>query len=184
MDNSAPEFEVDDAIVLLLGSDPGRAERRGEIRGITRLEKLVFLLEQESGAADAMTEAADYRAHHYGPFSQKVYQSLEILRAAGLIEDSAQASASNEDQTEYARVAGNDPSPAPYSTRDFRLTNDGRRYYHVLVSELPSGVTAEAGRLRKQFAGWPLRRLIRYVYEKYDDYTTNSVIRKDVLGEA
>ena len=183
MADARPEFEVDDAIVLLLGSDPGHAERRGEIRGITRLEKLVFLLEQETEAAAAMTEAAEYRAHHYGPFSQKVYQAIEVLRAAGLIEDSAQATATNEDQSEYARVAGNDAAPAPYSTRDFRLTEDGRHYYRALVAELPRQVTADAERLRKQFAGWPLRRLIRYVYEAYDEFTTNSRIRGEVLNE-
>lgn len=177
-----PEFEVDDAIVLLLGSDPGKAERRGEIRGITRMEKLVFLLEQETEAGEAMTEAAEYRAHHYGPFSQKVYQAIEVLRSAGLVEDSTQASASNEDQAEYARVAGADAAPAPYSTRDFRLTADGRNYYHALVAELPKSVVEDADRLRKQFAGWPLRRLIRYVYEKYDEFTSNSRIRDDVLG--
>lgn len=179
----SPEFEVDDAIVLLLGSDPGKAERRGEIRGITRLEKLVFLLEQETAAGAAMTETAEYRAHHYGPFSQKVYQAIEVLRAAGLIEDSAQASANNEDQAEYARIAGSDPAPAPYSTRDFRLTPDGRDYYHALMSELPGKVTEEADRLRKQFAGWPLRRLIRYVYETYDEFTSNSLIRDEILDE-
>ncbi|WP_449407577.1 hypothetical protein [Microbacterium maritypicum] len=174
---------MDDAIVLLLGSDPGRSERRGEIRGVTRLEKLVFLLEQETDAANAMTETAEYRAHHYGPFSQKVYQALEVLRAAGLIQDSAQASATNEDQSEYARVAGNDAAPAPYSTRDFRLTEDGRNYYRALVAELPLGVVESAEHLRKQFAGWPLRRLIRYVYERYDEFTTNSRIRGDILNE-
>lgn len=183
MKTSSPEFGVDDAIVLLLGSDPGRTERRGEIRGITRLEKLVFLLEQETDAATTLTEKLEYRAHNFGPFSQKVYQSIEILRAAGLIEDSAHASATNEDQAEYARVAGIDTAPAPYSTRDFRLTTEGRNYYHALVSELPKNLTEQAERLRQQFAGWPLRSLIRYVYEKYQEYTTQSLIRDEILGQ-
>jgi hypothetical protein len=178
-----PEFEVDDAIVLLLGSDPGPTERRGEIRGITRLEKLVFLLEREQKVAEALTESADYRAYNYGPFSQKVYQALDMLAAAGLVTDSAEASASNADQFEISRAVGDDAAPSPYSTRDVRLTEDGRAYYKALRAELPAAAVQEAEALRRRFAGWPLRRLIRYVYETYEEFTKNSLIRGEVFGE-
>ncbi|WP_222127604.1 SocA family protein, partial [Brevibacterium casei] len=141
-------FELDDAIVLLLGSDPGKAERRGEIKGITRLEKLIFLLERESNIAEILTEDSNYYAHNYGPFSQKVYQAIDILTAAGLVEDSTQASANSEDQMEYSRIAGPDAAPSPYSTRDFRLTINGRNYYKALVSDIPKSASMDAGRIR------------------------------------
>ncbi|BDZ54046.1 hypothetical protein [Agromyces marinus] len=176
------EFEVDDAIVLLLGSDPGPAERRGEIRGITRLEKLVFLLEHETEAQRSMTESADFEAYNFGPFSQKVYQAVDVLRSGGLIKDTAESSASNEDQYEVSMAVGNDAAPVPYSTRDFALTPLGREYYDALVRDLPAGTVRAAESLRKRFAGWPLRRLIRYVYQQHDEYTTKSVIRDDILG--
>lgn len=182
MNATQPEFEVDDAIILLLGSEPGRSERRGEIRGITRLEKLVFLLERETEASSALTEKPNYQSHNFGPFSQKVYQALDVLHEAGLIEDSTQSAATNEDQSEYARIAGEDTAPAPYSTRDFKLTDDGRAYYNALASELPTNVTEGAENLRRQFAGWPLRRLLRYVYDKYDEFTDKSIIKDQVMG--
>lgn len=182
MDANVPEYGVDDAIVLLMGSDPGPAEKRGEIRGVTRLEKLVFLLDQGEATKHAMTESADFAAHHFGPFSQKVYQALDTLRAAGLITDTAESAASNEDQYEVSQVIGNDAAPSPYSTRDFELTADGRAYYRALKQELPGSSVEEAEVVRRRFAGWPLRRLIRYVYEGYDEYTTNSLIREEILG--
>lgn len=177
-----PEYGVDDAVVLLLGSDPGKAERRGEIRGITRLEKLVFLLEQGEATRSAMTESADFKAYNYGPFSQKVYQALEMLRSAGLITDTAEATASNEDQYEVELAVGADAAPAPYSTRDFRLTELGRQYYAALKEELPSESVREAEIVRQRFAGWSLRQLIRYVYKRNEDFTQNSLIRDEILG--
>jgi DNA-binding PadR family transcriptional regulator len=177
-----PEFEVDDAIVLLLGSDPGAREQHGEIRGVTRLEKLVFLLERETSVGDVMTEESDFSAYNFGPFSQKVYQAITTLSAAGLVRDSAENSSSSEDQYEVSQAVGADAAPAQYSTRDFELTDLGRKYFQALAEELPKKVISDAEALRRKFAGWPLRQLVRYVYERYDEYTVNSIIRDDILG--
>ena len=46
-------LETDDAIVLLLGA-PSSKERQGYLEGVTRLEKLVFLLKRETPARDWM----------------------------------------------------------------------------------------------------------------------------------
>lgn len=181
--DETPEFGVDDAIVLLLGSDPGPAENRGEIQGITRLEKLVFLFERDEKNRAAMTESADFKAYNFGPFSQKVYQAVDMLRAAGLLTDTAEASASNEDQYEVALTVGDDVAPNPYSTRDFRLTPIGRDYYKALLGDLPAETVQKAEELRQRFAGWPLRRLIRYVYQQYEEYTSASLIRDEILGK-
>ncbi|WP_141989928.1 hypothetical protein [Rhodoglobus vestalii] len=183
MTDERADFDVDDAVILLVGSDPGPRERQGQIRGITRLEKLVFLLERETSAGGAMTESADFEPYNFGPFSQKVYQALTTLTAAGLLNDTAETSASNEDQYEIAQIVGVDAAPAEYSTRDFELTELGRDYFAVLTRELPKVTVSEAADLRKRFAGWSLRQLVRYVYERYDDYTKNSLIREDILGK-
>ena len=37
-------------------------------------------------------------------------------------------------------------------------------------------------RFKQRFATLPLRQLIRYVYQRYPDYTDKSLIRKDILG--
>lgn len=178
-----PEFEVDDAIVLLLGSPALGSENQGEIRGITRLEKLVFLLEQETAASGHLTEDADFEPYNFGPFSRKVYQAIDTLSAAGLVVDSARLSTSSDDTWEEERVIGNDAGLTPYTTRDFKLTPLGVEYYAALKSELPGEVVSGAETLRAKFAGWSLRALVRYVYEKYERYTENSLIRDDILGK-
>lgn len=177
-----PEFEVDDAVILLLGSDAGRRESTGEVRGITRLEKLVFLLERETEAGKHLTESPAFEAYNFGPFSQKVYQAIDTLVSAGLVEDSAQLSQNTEDTWELNRVIGDDSAAPSYSTRNFRLTKLGEEYFDALRSELPATVVDQAGDLRKKFSGWPLRELVRYVYERYDSFTEKSLIRDDILG--
>ncbi|WP_315636988.1 MULTISPECIES: hypothetical protein [Microbacterium] len=175
-------FEVDDAVVLLLGADGGGRERAGEIRGITRLEKLVFLLERETEAGKLLTEDPQFKAYNFGPFSQKVYQAVDKLVAAGLLTDSKRLSRSSEDSWESASLLGVDDVQTDFSTRDFKLTEVGREYYDALTSELPNSVVKEAGELRSRFSGWRLRDLVRYVYERYDQFTEKSLIRDDILG--
>jgi uncharacterized protein YwgA len=176
-------FEVDDAIVLLLGVDPGPKETQGTIQGVTRLEKLVFLLEKEGDSSDWLSTDADFEAYNYGPFSKDVYRAVDVLALAGLVEDSAKNSKSADDTWEEMNVIGNSDPEDAYVTRDFRLTALGQRYFEALKSELPHDDFSKVVQLRKKFAGWPLRALIRYVYRNHDDYTHNSLIRDDILGK-
>jgi hypothetical protein len=174
-------LETDDAIVLLLGA-PGRTERtKGRIEGITRLEKLLFLFEKETPAAAWLKESGDFSAHNFGPFSAKAYQEIETLVAAGLVRDSERITDSAEDSWEIRNIIGVQ-TPDPYVTRDFELTDLGKRYYASLLSDLPGTAEQQVGELKTRFGSTPLRQLVRYVYERYPEYTENSLIRDDVLG--
>jgi uncharacterized protein YwgA len=174
-------FEVDDAIVLLLGA-PTQNRSSGEIRGVTRLEKLVFLLERETSANEWLTEDAEFKAYNYGPFSSKVYQAVDLLSAADLVTDSGQQSADEEDAWEKENAIFDRNDLDPYATRDFKLTADGWQYYEALASEIGPEKIKEISDFKSQFANIPLRQLVRYVYERYDEFTSRSVIRDDILG--
>lgn len=166
-------FEVDDAVVLLLGAPAKSPSLNGRIEGITRLEKLVFLLDRETDVGKLLTEKPDFVAHNFGPFSAKVYQAVETLKSAGLITDSASLSPTEEDSWESENVIGQEPDSA-YTTRDFDLTPLGRKYYGALVAELPKATERELRTLKDRFAGLPLRQLIRYVYSRYPALTDKS----------
>lgn len=170
--------EVDDVVVLLLGA-PG-LDRRGELQGITRLEKLIFLAERETPIRRWVTERADFRSHRFGPFSSKVYRAVDQLVAAGLIQDSKAVSDSSEDSWEAGHVViGSDAEP--YITRDFELTQVGERYYDALLRDLPEGAESTLQAFKSEFAPLPLRQLVRYVYQRYPEYTDQSEIRDDIL---
>lgn len=177
---TATPMEVDDAVVLLLGGPAATPATRGRIEGVTRLEKLVFLLERESPVGNYLTEELGFSSHNFGPFSAKVYQAVDTLAAAKLVVDSAKVSPTSEDAWEADQIIGADEDP--YATRDFELTERGRRYYEALLSELPDGTSSELADFKRRFATLPLRQLIRYVYRKYPEFTNKSLIRDDILG--
>jgi hypothetical protein len=172
-------IETDDAVVLVLGA-PGGPSKPGYLEGITRLEKLVFLLERETPIGRWLTEAADFRSHKFGPFSSKIYRAVDTLAAYALLNDSARDADSTEDQWESVNVLGVNVNP--YTTRTFELTPRGRQYYDALIKELPPEAKDVLRKFKDRFAGLPLRRLVRYVYERYPEFTDRSEIRDDILG--
>lgn len=174
-------LEVDDLIVLLLGAPSRLPSLQNRIDGVTRLEKLIFLLDQESELSDAITERPDFFSHNFGPFSSKVYQAVDTLAAAGLVSDSAALTSSTEDAWEEQEVIGT-ATADPYATRNFELTDRGRRYYSALIGALPHNSESIVEHFKERFATLPLRQLIRYVYQKYPEYTDKSTIRQEILG--
>lgn len=181
MSGSTP-FEVDDAVVLLLGAPSSLPALNGRVEGITRLEKLLFLFERESDLGALLDDDLEFRAHNFGPFSSKVYQAVEVLESAGLITDSAKLADDNEDAWESEELIGDQPD-SPYTTRDFALTVRGRRYYEALRQEvLTEEKERELSQFKDRFGSLPLRQLIRYVYNRYPELTEKSLIRDQILG--
>jgi uncharacterized protein len=182
-----PVFEVDDAIVLLLGAPSKMPQLDGRMQGVTRLEKLIFLLDRETKLSRLLTEKPDFVAYNFGPFSAKVYQAVDTLEAAGMITDSATTDPAGQDPPgaeAWESFAAIDDAPPddPYATRDFQLTPRGRRYYDALVAQLPQEAVRELADLKARFGLLPLRQLVRYVYERYPKYTERSLIRDEILG--
>jgi hypothetical protein len=175
-------LEIDDAIVLLLGA-PARVQPLvGRLQGITRLEKLIFLMERETSAKRWLTEEADFDPYNFGPFSSKVYQAVDMLGAAQIISDSGANSDSTDETWEQANVIGEARGSDPYVTRDFELTERGWRYYQALLKRLPDGALEELTEFKNRFASLPLRQLVRYVYQRYEEFTSRSLIKDDILG--
>lgn len=175
-------LETDDAIILLLGAPGSGKERPGYLEGVTRLEKLIFLLERETPARDWMTEKADFRSWRFGPFSSKIYEAADTLAAAGMIRDSASKAGNVEDRWESLTALMDDRDVDPYTTRTFELTDRGQKYYNALLQELPPDAEKVLGDFKSKFGRLPLRRLVRYVYERYPQFTDRSEIRDEILG--
>jgi uncharacterized protein len=174
-------LETDDAIVLVLGA-PGGKEPQGSLEGVTRLEKLIFLLERETPAREWMTEKADFRSYRFGPFSSKVYEAVDTLVAADMLRDSASKADDVADRWESVNALLDEGDLDPYTTRDFTLTPRGKQYYDALLAELPPNAEQVLGDFKRTFARLPLRQLVRYVYERYPQFTDQSEIRHEILG--
>lgn len=99
-----------------------------------------------------------------------------------MITDSAKLADDNEDAWESEELIGDQPD-SPYTTRDFALTDRGRRYYEALRQEvLTEEKERELSQFKERFGSLPLRQLIRYVYNRYPELTEKSLIRDQILG--
>lgn len=182
MEKQISQIEVDDLVILILGAPSRSKISQGKIDGITRLEKLIFLLQKETSISKKITEDPEFIAYNFGPYSKKVYQAVDLLKLAGLIIESEEISNSVEDIWETEEINGEDVANQ-YITRKFILTDKGFRYYQALVDELSKHDIQILKEFKNKFAFLPLRQLVRYVYLRYPEMTEKSLIRNEILDK-
>lgn len=181
-------------LFLLLSVDP---QSKG-IGGITRLQKLMFLLEKEERVESS--DGFHFEAYKAGPYSPKIYDDLEFLENLGLIKGTVAAEASEPEAVEVDRLSfdhlmdienehSSDRSyvegPATADTfeeRKYQLTDLGRKHLDDL---LKSGdftpLVDKIRRIKSKFGRHSLNDLLYYVYTKYPEMTTESEIRDRIL---
>ncbi|WP_419944736.1 hypothetical protein [Candidatus Poriferisodalis sp.] len=167
-----------DLVLLLLHAPTKWPEAEGKINGITRLEKLLFLLEQELGQALNVSQPFTFEAYHYGPYSREIYEAVELLEEAGLLSEERSLTDSDLDRAEellYSDMA----SEISYERR-FELTKDGALVAGYLARKHGS-LSDGIANLKDRYGGLSLQNLIYHVYTEYPDYTEKSVIRDKIL---
>ena len=71
-------------VVLLFVPGP-RGVKAEPIRGVTRLQKLLFLATQETEAKRILGVAYDFDPYRFGPYSAELHDDVEFLESLGLI---------------------------------------------------------------------------------------------------
>lgn len=168
------EIEVDDLIVLLLGAPSLSKLFANRIDGITRIEKLLFLLKNETSINKEFTKDLDFIPYDFGPFSKKVYQAVEFLQSADLITETHIPSKSSEDTWETTEIIGFELSNT-HITRSFSLTERGIKYYSLLVLYLSKSDINSFEEIKKRFQFLPLRQIARYIHIRYPEMTQKIV---------
>lgn len=179
-----------DLVLLMLGAPTEDPEQRNRCAGITRLEKLVYLLDSDSEFRNLAREPADefhFKPFHYGPYSKEVYDALDLLVAIGLVDERRIPSASSLDVAEELRelesvelgTLGPDREK-PYVERTFELTEKGRYVSRLLADRVGPDAVAQVSAVKDDYGRLPLRQLLRRVYRDHPHMTTRSRI-KDTL---
>ena len=163
-----------DIILLLLAAPTRWKQAENRINGITRLEKLLFLVDNECKSELNVAEPFSFVAYHYGPYSKDVYEAVELLEEAGLLEEQREFTDSELDRAE--ELLYSDMTTEISYERQFFLTPDGESVANYLANHHPQ-LQKKLGCLKDQYAGLTLQNLIFYVYSHYPDYTGRSVIR-------
>lgn len=167
-----------DLVLLLMAAPTKVRTAQDALRGITRLEKLLFLATKEAGVADQVSDPFVFQSYDYGPYSREVYEAVDLLEAAKLLREEAVIGGQAIDDIEEAAATASERAGVE---RHFYLTPEGRDVANLLCERNPELVKALSV-IKDKYASLPLRRLIRYVYTAYPEYTDRSLIKDDILN--
>ena len=172
------ELEQADLILLLLAAPTKHEQLQFRCNGITRLEKLLFLVEQETALDEEIDETFPFEPYHYGPYSKQVYDAVDMLESLQLLDERRVQVTPGLDLGEEVETLDEfDLNEDEYVERQLFLTQDGRDVARVLSRQLsPKGKDALT-EIKDRYGGMSLRSLLRYVYSSYPDFTTKSRIR-------
>jgi uncharacterized protein YwgA len=143
-----------DVTLLLLYADGQRP-----IDGITRFEKLVFLVQEEiiKKRAQILTSGSfEFEPDRFGPLAVELYDQLSYLRSSNMI--------TTENEQNYA------------------LTSTGNDFVEkIVLPRTPKAIVDAIEKLKSKFGRTDLTTLLKYVYSTYPDFTIKSEIRDKIL---
>ena len=156
MDLTAYEGSVDpkDVIMLILGV-------QNDIVGFTRFVKYLFLTCQ-SGIFQKDELIIPWKSHHYGPYWTEFDAFVITLSNQKLLT-----------MKKEITIAGN-------TTTKFSITVKGRQSFQDLAQKYQEQLDDLKSLIRSN-QNRSLASLLKFVYEKYPEFTTNSVIKDQVL---
>ncbi len=168
----APLDERPDFLLIVL-------RRCGAIWGKLRWQKAVFLGAKETSAGSLLPDFYPFAAYNFGPFEDDVEQDTAALEQVGLVDRSPPPARRHRRGQVAVGLDG------PQVDQVYKLTPRGERLADALIEtarrEHPE-LLAEVDDLARRLKRMNTDELLRYVYEKYPDYTTESLIRDEVLG--
>lgn len=164
---------IKDLIVLLLHA----ANKRGDdtVRGITRLQKLLFVIEQK------LATQTRFYAFNYGPFNEEVNDAAHALRLAGFLRGSSAAGANPPSFAEMMVTVTERSGPRNGDTdvEEFALNNEGHEAAERLrrSSRAYDQLYAYVRAMREE---WDTPDLVARVYKTYPKFAEKSLIRDEV----
>jgi uncharacterized protein YwgA len=176
-------------IRMLLGSEGHRGETAEPIQGTTRLQKLLFLLENEANLRATKGSDFQFEPWRFGPVSKELYDDLEKLENLGLLETHPIAASSATELDEYGLsyddLMGDEKQEAEEITEEkrYRLTPKGIEWVNEHVDRKKQReVVDKIRRVKAKYGALSLQDLLHYVYTKFPDMTTASEIKSRVLN--
>ncbi|MEK7992345.1 MAG: hypothetical protein AAB403_00930, partial [Planctomycetota bacterium] len=166
-------------VVLALLYAPGATGREAEpIRGITRLQKLLFLLWKEGAFYEDVPDLYKFRAYDFGPCMDDLYDDLDFAEDIGLLEVQEVPSGNEyEGGDEDAFLQDFGFRWVKRSTRrDFSLTATGQEAARETYDALDENRRKRLDQIKRRFNSMPFFDLLRYVYKKYPAFAKKSVL--------
>lgn len=148
------------------------------IRGMTRLQKLLFVIDQH------VDSRSGFHAYNYGPFNESVNDAAAALRIAGLIGEERSAGPPSFDEmiAHVERRSG----PAEQGPELFALTSEGHAAAERLrrSSRQFEQLFRQISELRRDWDASDLNDLVARVYDEYPEFAEKSLIREEVANRS
>jgi hypothetical protein len=173
--SSRPLPSMRDLIVLLLHAPGSRGAEA--IHGMTRLQKLLFVVEQK------LTPGQHFYAYNYGPFDDAIHDAANALRLAGFLSGATPLSAAPPTFDEMMRTAAERSGPRRSSGPDvFALSPNGHAAAERLrrSNRAYEALFARVAEIRKEWDTPNLEDLVDRVYEEWPQYAEKSLIKHQV----
>jgi len=174
-----------DLIIALLYAPGNTGKPSEEIRGITRMEKLLFLLLKEADFENKTGGELVYEAYDFGPYSGEVVDILDALKAGGLVTGRVEELQSYSEVVDGLMVSGRYEESAgekPRTVEIYALTERGKRVGGALFTGLAPEERRALQSIKKRFNAIELNELLEYVYKRYPGMIQKSKILDKILG--
>src|SRR6266508_4134663 len=172
---------IESGVDVLMGLlyAPGSSRKIGEaIKGITRLQKLLFLLWKEGHFYEAVPNLYNFEAYDLGPCMDDLYDDLEFVEELGLVKVD-EVPSGNEyeggDEEAFQRAFGFRFVKRD-SRRDFSLTPSGLEAGKEIYDALSEKDQESLNLIKKKYNKMAFWDLLRYVYKKYPAFAEKSIL--------
>jgi hypothetical protein len=182
-----------DVLMLLLYAEGGSGKTGEPIEGITRLDKIMYLLSQSKEFSSVVEENYKFQADNFGPFAPELFDDIQALKQECIIELSSEKITKNkidtvdEESVEKVLEDSDDMkvvSWKKYPLETYKLTDLGMKIAAQLYSNLSIQQKEELKKIKKTFGTMSMKNLLYYVYSTAPSkMLEKSKIRKDVLGQ-
>jgi len=181
------EISNKNLLLLMLGIGKDKGEIAKGINGITRLQKLLFLLENEEGLSK-IEGGYQFEAYKAGPYSSMIYDNLEFLENMGFIKSETSGIATEEEAADldftFEELMDDEDikTSDAYDEKRFTLTQAGiDKVKSLLKSEEYKSIVDGIRKIKSKYGNYSLDDLLYYIYTKYPEMTTESEIKDHVL---
>ena len=173
-----------DVLIVLLYSEGPNSQIGEPIEGITRLDKIMYLLSKNPEFGKIIEKGYRFEADNFGPFAPELFDDIEALKHENIISVVSTRATKNKIDTideEYVekgasnRVADKEDvtSWKSYPVERYELTEEGMTVGAKLYNCLTEKQQTELKRIKRVFAEMNLGALLHYVYTKYPSLLAN-----------
>jgi hypothetical protein len=157
------DLSAKDVVLLILW----QLERHSQLRGITRIEKLGFLISLEPEFR-SLAERLSYKALHYGPYSKEIADSVDILSSYEFVKGNpVEFAVQSENRADEELIENSRDLQEYVETEDYELTPKGKRIAGILHERKMNPEQRRVfDRIVSTYGDILLKDLMRTVYEK------------------